>query len=82
MGIEILETVQVHVRRPDRERLREVRDGLLPNEELLEMAADYEVCLEHLYATSPLPDEPDTEAADALVMELQEQCLWPARRST
>jgi predicted nucleotidyltransferase len=79
MGIEILETGQVNVYRPDREWLREVRNGLLSYEELLELAETYEARLEVLYEASPLAEEPDTEAAEALVIELQERFLWETR---
>jgi hypothetical protein len=81
MGVEILSTGQVHVYRPDREWLREVRHGLLSYEALLDVAAFYEARLEELYETSSLPDQPDFEAAEALVIELQEQYLWETRRT-
>jgi predicted nucleotidyltransferase len=80
MGAGILETGQVHVYRPDREWLRAVRDGLLSYEELLHLAAKDEARLGQLVDASPLPDEPDAEAAEALVIELQEQFLWPTRQ--
>jgi predicted nucleotidyltransferase len=79
MGAEILETGQVHVYRSDREWLRQVRDGLLSYEEVLELASSYEDQLGELYAVSPLAEEPDSEAAEALVIELQEQFLWKSR---
>lgn len=81
MGTEILETGQVYVYRPDCEWLCAVREGLLLYEELLEMAADYEERLEQLYETSSLPDEPDLNAVEALVVELQERFLWETRRA-
>lgn len=79
MGIEILSTGQVQVYRPDREWLRAVRHGLLSYEELLEVAASYEARLNELYETSSLPEQPDFESAEALVMELQERYLWETR---
>lgn len=82
MGSEILETGQVHVYRPDREWLMAVRDGLLSYEELLELAAAYEARLGELYERSSLPDKPDSEAAEALVVELQERFLWETRRAS
>lgn len=75
MGAEILETGQVHVYRPDREWLRAVREGLLSYEELLALAAEYEARLGQLVEAAPLPAEPDFAAAEALVIELQEQAL-------
>lgn len=82
MGAEILETGQVNVFRPDREWLQAVRDGLLRYEELLELATAYEARLGELYDRSPLPDEPDSEAAERLVIALQERFLWESRKST
>lgn len=79
MGVEILSTGQVQVYRPDRAWLLEVRHGLLSYEELLEVAASYETHLAELYETSRLPDQPNTEAAEVLVMELQERYLWETR---
>jgi predicted nucleotidyltransferase len=78
MGVEILETGQVHVYRPDREWLRAVRGGLLSYDELLETAADYDRRLESLYDVSPLPEDPDFEAAESLVIDLQERFLLEA----
>ena len=82
MGIEILGTGQVIVYRPDREWLRAVHNGLLSYEELLEMAAVYKTRLEKLSQASPLPEEPDFDAAETLVIELQERFLWETRPST
>jgi hypothetical protein len=79
MGAEILEAGDVRVYRPDRAWLMAVRDGSLTYEELLELAAAYEARLGALYDRSPLPDEPDTEAAEALVVALQERLLWETR---
>jgi len=81
MGVDILETGQVHVYRPDREWLRAVGNGLLSYEELLEMATAYETRLGQLYDTSPLPEEPDFDTVEALVMGLQERFLWETRRA-
>jgi hypothetical protein len=80
MGAEILESGQVQIYRPDREWLMAVRDGLLAYDELLELAATYETRLGELYDRSPLPEEADAEAAEALVVELQERFLWETRR--
>ena len=80
MGAEILESGEVQIYRPDREWLMAVRDGLLAYDELLELAAAYETRLGELYDRSPLPEEADAEAAEALVVELQERFLWETRR--
>jgi predicted nucleotidyltransferase len=78
-GVEILRDGQINVYRPDCEWLRAVKNGLLSYEELLETAAAYESQLEQLYDASPLPEEPDAEAIEALVVELQEQFLWESK---
>jgi predicted nucleotidyltransferase len=80
MGIEILETGQVHVHRPDREWLRAVREGLLSYEELLALASQYEARLGQLRETSTLPAEPDAAAAETLVVELQERFICESRQ--
>lgn len=80
MGAEILETGQVHVYRPDREWLRAVRDGLLSYEQVLDLAAAHEARLAALAEHSPLPEEPDYEAAEDLLIETQERFLWETRQ--
>lgn len=79
MGIEILSTGEVHVYRPDREWLLAVRGGLLGYEELLTLAAEYEMRLKELRQTSMLPESPDVVAAENLLVELQEQFLLAQR---
>ena len=75
MGMEILETGEVHVYRPDREWLLAVRNGLLQYEELLALAAKYEARLATLQATSTLPEAPDVARLEALVVALQGEWL-------
>lgn len=72
MGEEILETGRVQVLRPDGAWLRAVRQGLLSYRELVEWADARTERLQELEASSPLPPEPDEEAAAELVVELQE----------
>lgn len=72
MGEEILREGKVQVFRPDAEWLLSVRDGALSYEEVLAMAAHHQVRLKDLVESSPLPDRPDVEAADALLIRLQE----------
>jgi len=79
MGMEILETGEVHVHRPDRAWLRGVREGALSYEELLELAAEYETRLAALQETSSLPEEPPYEEVEALVIAIQERFLWETR---
>lgn len=81
MASEILETGLVHVHRHDRAWLRSVREGALDYEELLELVAACEARLDRLCGICSVPEEPDTEAAQALVCELQEQFLWEAAQT-
>jgi len=75
MGMEILETGEVHVYRPDREWLLAVRNGLLQYEELLALAAEYEARLAALQAASTLPEAPDVARVEDLVVTLQGEWL-------
>ena len=79
MGAEILETGRVHIYRHDRQWLRAVLDGLLSYEELLDLVDDCEMRLDRLVNLSPLPDDADAQAAEALIVELQEQFLCNAQ---
>jgi len=78
MGEEILAEGRVQVRRPDADWLRQVRGGLYSYEELLDWARSREAGLARLRSTSPLPEEPDLEAAETLLMEILESYFWPA----
>ncbi len=80
MGMEILETGEVHVYRPDREWLLAVRNGLLQYEELLALAAEYEARLATLQAASTLPEAPDVAMVEDLVVTLQAEWLERERK--
>ena len=75
MGIEILETGEAHVYRPDREWLLAVRNGLLQYEELLALAAEYEARLAVLQVASTLRETPDVARMEDLVAALQGEWL-------
>lgn len=75
MGLEILETGVVQVRRPDREWLLAVRNGALTYEALLAQATAMAARLATLYETSSLPETPDFAAAEALVVALHARFL-------
>lgn len=75
MGMEILETGEVHVYRPDREWLLAVRNGLLQYKELLALAAEYEARLATLQVASTLPEAPDVERVEDMVVTLQGEWL-------
>jgi predicted nucleotidyltransferase len=75
MGIEILRSGQVLVRRPDAEWLRSIRDGALGYEELLQWVKSAEAKLADAERESSLPEEPDFGWAEAMVVETTEAFL-------
>lgn len=75
MGIEILRSGQVWVRRPDADWLREIRNGALSYEQLLEWVKSAESELALAESTSALPEEPDLDWAECLVVDTTEAFL-------
>ena len=75
MGIEILRTGEVLVRRPDASWLLEIRNGALDYEELLRWVKDAEAELEEAERVSPLPEQPDFLWAQSLVVGITETFL-------
>lgn len=76
MGEEILRDGTVQVFRPDAEWLLSVRHGALSYEQVLAFAADHRARLDSLVAASPLPEAPDTVAANDLLISIQERFLF------
>lgn len=74
-GITLLRTGHVEVYRPDREELLSIRNGAWSLERVEQEAAQLEQALQEAYDQSPLPDEPDFDAANRLVMELTARAL-------
>lgn len=72
---EILELGEVRVKRPDREELLAIRQGLWSYEALLEWTEGQEPILEGLYQRSSLPKSPDKGALDRLCQTLVEEAL-------
>lgn len=66
---EILETGQVHVKRPDAEELREIRNGAWTYERVCEYAESEDKELLEVARASKLPSNPDFEKAHRLVFE-------------
>lgn len=75
MGCEILQESTVNVHRPDSVWLKEVRQGLLSYHELLEWVRVQEETLKIAERDSELPETPDYERAEQLVVETTEQFL-------
>jgi hypothetical protein len=64
MGLEIVSTGKVYVKRPDAAELLEIRAGAWSYEQLIEFAQDMEKKIEEASATSPLPVAPNREWLD------------------
>lgn len=75
MAMEILETGEVRVRRPDREELLQVRDGEWSYEDLIERSDAMTRRVEELKEASVLPADPDHDALNALCVEIVEEVL-------
>jgi hypothetical protein len=75
MAKEILEDGVVHVRRPDADELRAIRDGAWSFDELERFATESDAALDAIEARSPLPKTPDRSALDALCCELVEETI-------
>ena len=70
MGLEVLQTGELRVRRHDAEQLSAIRDGALSLEELLAMAADLQRSMEAAATATQLPPDVDYERVDGLLIEL------------
>lgn len=72
MAAEIATEHQVNVRRKDRDFLLKVRSGIFSYEELVEMANEKLAEIDILYSRSSLPDTPDIEKAENILIEIRE----------
>jgi len=72
---EILEHGKVIVKRPDREFLLSIRNGVWNFEKIIEWAEKQEQKLNELYKTSKLPNTPNRVKIDNLCIELIEEFL-------
>jgi uncharacterized protein len=70
MGLEVLQTGELGVRRDDAEQLSSIRDGALSFEELLAMATDLQRSMEAAATATQLPPDVDYERVDGLLIEL------------
>ncbi len=76
MGNEILATGAVHLCRADAEELLAIRNGAWTFDQVRAESDRLLALLEAQIPTSPLPESPDEEAADALLVELHERALF------
>lgn len=79
MGVEILTERVVRVRRPDAAWLKEVLAGRYTYDELMALAADLQTELAQAAVTSELPDDPDVDAVESLVIDLHRRSLADPR---
>jgi uncharacterized protein len=70
MGLEVLQTGELCVRRDDAQQLSAIRDGALSFEELLATAGNLQRSMEAAAATTQLPLDVDYERVDAMLVEL------------
>jgi predicted nucleotidyltransferase len=75
MAKEILRDGQVIVKRPDAAELLRVRAGDWTFDQLMEYARNAELDLEIAAANSPLPEEPDRQALDNLLVGIMSEAL-------
>lgn len=78
MGVEVLETGDLRVRRDDANELAAIRDGARSFEELLAQADFLRTRMEAAAQTSSLPGDLETSGVDELVQELMTERGGPA----
>ena len=73
MAEEIAREKKVNVRRHDREYLLSIRSGKFQYDDLVKQANDKVALITELYAQCDLPDKPDKNAINELLIQLREQ---------
>ncbi|MEM7371765.1 MAG: nucleotidyltransferase domain-containing protein [Bacteroidota bacterium] len=73
MAEEILASSQLNVRRPDREALLAIRDGQYSYEDLMGRAKQKLKQIEKAYQRSSLPDRPDMDQIEALLVSMRKE---------
>jgi predicted nucleotidyltransferase len=68
---EILTSGTLHVKRPNREELLSIKYGDFSYDELVSMAHSLMHRIEVAYAISPLPEYPDKEKAEAILIQMR-----------
>ena len=69
-GLEVLETGELRVRRPDADDLNAIRDGRLTFDELITLASELQGRIESAAARTALPADVDLGFVDRLALEL------------
>lgn len=67
MGLEVLKTCELHVRRDDAEQLKAIRDGALSFDDLLMTAGDLQQSMQNASAATELPHDVDYDRVDTLL---------------
>jgi predicted nucleotidyltransferase len=70
MGLEVLETGDLRVRRDDADQLSAIRDGAMPFDDLLAAAAGLQAAMEQAAAATSLPEAVDRNWVDDLLLAL------------
>jgi predicted nucleotidyltransferase len=70
MGLEVLETGELHVPRDDADQLSAIRDGGLTFDDLLAMATSLQQSMEKSAAATTLPHDVDYHRVDALLADV------------
>jgi predicted nucleotidyltransferase len=73
MAEEILSEEKVIVKRPNREELLKIRKGEFMYEDLIEKAEQKVQRIEELYKTSTLPEEPNIQEIEKILVEIREK---------
>jgi hypothetical protein len=80
-GLELLQTGELRVRRPDAEELNQIRDGALSYEALVAVAADLQVRMSEALRTTELPPDIDYERVERIAFEIIRETSWVAARA-
>lgn len=72
MALEIAETEQLHVRRPNRDFLLQIRRGEFEYEELVAEAEQLVTRVEAAFAASALPEAPNKEVTEQLLVRVRQ----------
>jgi len=70
MGLEVLKSGELHVRRDDADQLKAIRDGVVSFEDLLVMAGDLQQSMQAETAATELPPDVDYDRVDTLLTTL------------
>ncbi|MCB9558171.1 MAG: nucleotidyltransferase domain-containing protein [Deltaproteobacteria bacterium] len=73
MGLEVLQTGDLRVRRDDADELSAIRDGALSYDDLLAAASELQRAMQQTSATTSLPADIDHSAVDNLLLEIIDQ---------